>query len=91
MHESHPEISKIIENNNVAYKLRIDLKRVQEFNVGDNVMVRIRPERYPPGSIKKLHARTAGPFQILKKLNQNTFVVDLPESLISILLLTLRI
>ena len=40
-------------------------------------MVRIRPERYPPGTVKKLHARSAGPLKILKKVNSNAYVVDL--------------
>ena len=42
-------------------------------------MVRIRPERFPPGNIKKLYARSADPFQILKKLNDNAYIVDLPQ------------
>ena len=41
-------------------------------------MVRIRLERYPPGTVKKLYARSAGLFKILKKINSNTYVVDLP-------------
>jgi len=41
-------------------------------------MVRIRPERYPPGTVKKLHARSARPFKILKKIKSNAYVVDLP-------------
>ena len=40
-------------------------------------MVRIRPERFSPGTIKELHTRSAGPFQILKKLNDNAYVSDL--------------
>ena len=42
-------------------------------------MVRIRSEQFPPGTVKKLHAHSAGPFQILKKLNDNAFIVDLPQ------------
>ena len=42
-------------------------------------MVRIRLERFPPGTVKKLHARSASPFQILKKLNDNACVIDLPQ------------
>ena len=38
----------------------------------------MRPERFPPGTVKKLHARSAEPFQIIKKINSNTYVVDLP-------------
>ena len=57
--------------NNADYKPSVDLhRRLRTFNVGDYVTVRLRPERFPLGTVKKLHARTAGPFQILKKLIQ---------------------
>ena len=42
-------------------------------------MVRILPKRYPLGTVKKLLARSAGPFKILKKINSNAYVVDLPS------------
>ena len=42
-------------------------------------MVPIRPEWFPPETVKKLHARSAGPFQILKKLNDNAYVTDFPQ------------
>ncbi|KAL5770417.1 hypothetical protein ACOSP7_014571 [Xanthoceras sorbifolium] len=44
------------------------------------VLIRLRPERFPPGSFTKLHARRAGPFPILKKLGPNAYLVDLPGS-----------
>ena len=37
----------------------------------------MRPERFSLGTVKKLHVRSAGPFQILKKINSNAYVVDL--------------
>ena len=40
-------------------------------------MIRIRPERYPLGTIKKLQARSAGPFKVLKKLGPNAYVIDI--------------
>ena len=43
------------------------------------VLVCLRPERFPPGSFSKLHARRAGPFKITKKLGTNAYVVELPS------------
>ena len=41
-------------------------------------MIRIRPDRFPPRAVKKLTARSADPFKILKKINPNAYVIDLP-------------
>jgi len=40
-------------------------------------MIRIHPKWFPLGTIKKLHANSVGPFKILNKLNDNTYVIDL--------------
>ena len=74
----HEEIREKIMKNNADYKASADLHRRLTFNVSDYVMVRMRPEWFPPKTVKKLHARSAGPFQILKKINSNAYVVDLP-------------
>ena len=42
-------------------------------------MIRIRPERFPFGTIKKLQARSARPFKVLKRMGPNTYVIDLPH------------
>jgi hypothetical protein len=43
----HVEITKQIQVNNAQYKLQDDLhRRHNEFNVGDYVMIWIRPEQY---------------------------------------------
>ena len=69
---------KLIAQSNANYKLRADVrKRFKTSNVGDYINVRIRLERFPPGTVKKLHARNADPFQILKKLNDNAYVINL--------------
>ena len=53
-------------------------RRTKELVEGDYVMIRVRPERFPSETIRKLHARGAGPFKILKKIGPNAYVVDLP-------------
>ena len=40
-------------------------------------MVHICPERYPKNVVKKLHARTIGPYPILQKLESNAYLIDL--------------
>jgi hypothetical protein len=49
------------------------------FNIGDYVMIRIRPERRPSGLASKLQARSAGPFKILKQVGPNAYVIDIPS------------
>lgn len=52
----HVKITKHIPASNARYKLRADLhRRHNKFNVGDDVMIRIRPEWYSSSTNKKLH------------------------------------
>ena len=42
-------------------------------------MVRILPEPFPLRTVKKLYAHSARPFQILKKLNDNAYIIVFPQ------------
>jgi len=53
-------------------------------------MIHIRSERFPPGTVKKLNARSVGPYKILKKINPNTYVIDLPSNFGISLIFNLR-
>ena len=53
-------------------------KRTKEFNEGDFVIIKLRLKKIPPGTMKKLHARGAGPFKIIKKIEPNAYVLELP-------------
>uniref|UniRef100_A0A2N9F8T6 Reverse transcriptase domain-containing protein n=1 Tax=Fagus sylvatica TaxID=28930 RepID=A0A2N9F8T6_FAGSY len=48
------------------------------FELGDWVWVHMRKERFPAHRKTKLHPRGDGPFQILEKINDNAYKVDLP-------------
>ena len=42
-------------------------------------MARIHSEQFPSGTVKKLHARGAGPFEVIKRMNDNAYVLNLHE------------
>jgi len=42
-------------------------------------MIRILLDRFLPWTAKKLNDRSAGPHKILKKINPNAYIIDLPS------------
>jgi len=53
-------------------------KRVRSFNEGNLVWLHLRKERFPNLRKFKLSPRGDGPFQIIKKINNNAYQLDLP-------------
>ncbi|CAL2237612.1 unnamed protein product [Prunus armeniaca] len=82
IHDLHAEIIQRINKSNATCKRDADVhRRLKEFSVGNFVMVRIKPERFPQGIAKKLQARSMGPFQVLKQLGSNAYMLELPPEM----------
>lgn len=55
LHDIHESVRKYLHDNYHKYKLLADLPRMfKEYNVGDYLMICIRPERFPFGAVCKL-------------------------------------
>ena len=81
IYDLHVEIRRNISLSN-EYKLAADMhRRSKEFNVGDYVMVCIRPERIPKMFSKKLYARAMGPYSIIRKMGFNAYLLDLSNDI----------
>ena len=79
MSHLHEECKRRLAINANSYATAANSHRKdRQFKEGDMVLVRLKPERFPPGSFTKLHARRAGPFKIIKKLGSNAYLVGIP-------------
>jgi hypothetical protein len=75
----HESVQQHIEKKTEQYANKANKGRRRViFDPGDWVWGHMRKERFPAHRKTKLHPRGDGPFQILEKINDNAYKVDLP-------------
>jgi hypothetical protein len=76
----HEITKENIERMNAKYKISGDKDRKQlDFEPSDLVWLLLRKERLPDLRKSKLMPRADGLFKVLKKINENTYNLDLPS------------
>ena len=69
---------KIIKKNEHFARLANKGKKQIIFEPGDWVWVHMRKESFPMHRKSKLHPRGIGPFQVVERINDNAYKLDLP-------------
>ncbi|CAE5963235.1 unnamed protein product [Arabidopsis arenosa] len=75
----HQQVQTNLEAATSKYKLDADNHRREvSFQVGDLVWAVLTKDRFKPGTYNKLKARKIGPLEILEKINNNAYRLQLP-------------
>jgi len=75
----HELVRSIIEKTNASYQAQANKhKKKVVLQPGDLVWIHLRNKRFPSKRNNKLMPRADGPFEVLERINDNAYKVDLP-------------
>ncbi|KAK1626910.1 hypothetical protein QYE76_001225 [Lolium multiflorum] len=81
MKKLHEETRATIQEHVLRQANRLNAKKKERiFQEGDLVWIHLRKERFPHERNSKIKPRGDGPFKVLKRINNNAYVIDIPTS-----------
>ncbi|KAK1670589.1 hypothetical protein QYE76_058748 [Lolium multiflorum] len=81
MKKLHEDTRATIQEHVLRQATRLNAKKKERiFNEGDLVWIHLRKDRFPQERNSKLKPRGDGPFKVLKRINNNAYVIDIPTS-----------
>ena len=81
MKKLHEDTRATIQEHVLRQATRFNAKKKERiFEEGDLVWIHLRKERFPHERNSKLKPRGDGPFKVLKRINNNSYVIDIPTS-----------
>ncbi|KAK1653346.1 hypothetical protein QYE76_071151 [Lolium multiflorum] len=81
MKKLHEETRATIQEHVIRQANRLNAKKKERiFQEGDLIWIHLRKERFPHERNSKLKPRGDGPFKVLKRINNNAYIIDIPTS-----------
>ncbi|KAK1618143.1 hypothetical protein QYE76_023660 [Lolium multiflorum] len=81
MKQLHEDTRATIQEHVLSQATRLNAKKKERvFEEGDLVWIHLRKERFPQERNSKLKPRGDGPFKVLKRINNNAYIIDIPTS-----------
>jgi hypothetical protein len=81
MKNLHDDTRKTIEEHVIRHTTKINKSKTPHiFEEGDLVWIHLSKDRFPHERNSKLKPRSDCPFKVLKRINDNTYVIDIPTS-----------
>jgi len=78
LHYLYEHNTKQLTISNYNYQFAIKShKRLQDITIGDEILIRVHPKRFPLGTLKKLNTWRRGPYKVLKRFCSSAYKLDI--------------